>query len=127
MAHLHKKMKKGRPYYYIREIARVDGKPTVVSQVYLGSLDRMVELASRTGAEDAVAKIKTEEFGALWLANMIDQNIDIAGLIDAVIPKGKKETGPSVGEYFLYAVFNRMIDACSKRSLPDWYADTAIQ
>jgi transposase len=32
-----------------------------------------------------------------------------------------------VGEYFLYAVFNRMVDSCSKRSLPDWYADTAIQ
>jgi hypothetical protein len=32
MAHLHKKVKKGRPYYYIREIQRVDGKPKVVSQ-----------------------------------------------------------------------------------------------
>jgi transposase len=127
MAHLHKKMKKGRPYYYIREIARVDGKPKVVSQVYLGSLERMLEMASNSGGDDGIAKIRSEEFGALWLANLIDQDIDLAGLIDSVIPKGKKETGPSVGEYFLYAVFNRMVDACSKRSLPDWYADTAIQ
>ena len=127
MAHLHKKMKKGRPYYYIREITRVGGKPTVVSQVYLGSLERMLEMSRGTGGDDSIVKIKSEEFGALWLANLIDQEIDIAGLIDSVIPKGKKETGPSVGEYFLYAVFNRMIDACSKRSLPDWYADTAIQ
>ena len=127
MAHLHKKMKKGRPYYYIREIARVDGKPTVVSQVYLGSPERMLEMARGTGSDDSIVKIKSEEFGALWLANLIDQEIDIAGLIDSVVPKGKKETGPSVGEYFLYAVFNRMIDACSKRSLPDWYANTAIQ
>jgi transposase len=127
MAHLHKKMKKGRPYYYIREIARVDGKPTVISQVYLGSLERMLALANGGSGVDSVAKIKAEEFGALWLANLIDQDVNIAGLIDSVIPKGKKETGPSVGEYFLYAVFNRMIDACSKRSLPEWYADTAIQ
>ena len=127
MAHLHKKMKKGRPYYYIREIARVDGKPTVVSQVYLGSLERMLALANCGSGDDSVAKIKVEEFGALWLANLIDQDVDIAGMIDTVIPKGKKETGPSVGEYFLYAVLNRMIDACSKRSLPEWYADTAIQ
>jgi hypothetical protein len=123
MAHLHKKIKKGRPYYYIREIARVNGKPTVVSQVYLGSPERMLELA--TG--DKVTKLKSEEFGALWLANQIDQKIDLVGLIDAAVPKGKGETGPSVGEYFLYAVFNRMIDACSKRALPDWYRDTAIQ
>jgi len=127
MAHLHKKMKKGRPYYYIREIARVNGKPTVVSQVYLGSPERMLELAASTGGEDKVTKLKSEEFGALWLANQIDQKIDFVGLIDAVVPKGKGETGPSVGEYFLYAVFNRMIDACSKRALPDWYRDTAIQ
>ena len=120
-------MKKGRPYYYIREIARVGGKPTVVSQVYLGSLERMLEMALGSGGDDPVVKIKSEEFGALWLANLIDQEVDLAGLIDSVIPKGKKESGPSVGEYFLYAVFNRMIDACSKRSLPDWYVDTAIQ
>jgi transposase len=129
MAHLHKKMKKGRPYYYIREIARVNGKPTVVSQVYLGSPERMLELASGAGGENKVTKLKSEEFGALWLANHIDQKIDLVGLIDEVVPKTKDkgETGPSVGEYFLYAVFNRMIDACSKRALPDWYRDTAIQ
>jgi hypothetical protein len=125
MAHLHKKMKKGRPYYYIREIARVGGKPTVISQVYLGSLERMMEMAGGTGGDDSIVKIKAEEFGALWLANLINHDIDLAGLIDTVIPKGTKESGPSVGEYFLYAVFNRMIDACSKRSLSDWYADTA--
>ncbi len=127
MAHLHKKMKKGRPYYYIREIARVDGKPTVVSQIYLGSPERMMELASGAGSEDKVTKLKSEEFGALWLAEQIDKKIDLVGLIDEVVPKGKGETGPSVGEYFLYAVFNRMIDACSKRAMPDWYRDTAIQ
>jgi len=45
MAHIHKKMKKGRPYYYVREIARVDGKPKVINQVYLGSPDRILEMA----------------------------------------------------------------------------------
>lgn len=125
MAHLHKKIKKGRPYYYVREMARVDGKPKVVSQIYLGSIERLVEMAA--GASDSIAKIKSQKFGALWLANLIDQDIDLAGLIDTVVPKGKAETGPSVGEYFLYAVFNRMIDACSKHSLADWYEDTAIQ
>ncbi len=84
-------------------------------------------MANGAGAEDSISKIKSEEFGALWLANLIDHEIDLAGLIDTVVPKGAKESGPSVGEYFLYAVFNRMIDACSKRSMPDWYAGTAIQ
>ena len=125
MPHLHKKMKKGKPYYYIREIARIDGKPTVVSQIYLGSLERILEMAS--GKKEEYAKVQSQEFGALWLANLIDRDIDLVRLMDAVIPKGKGENGPSVGEYFLYAVFNRMIDSCSKRALSGWFRDTAIQ
>jgi len=48
MAHLHKKIKKGRPYYYVREIARVDGKPKVINQAYLGSPERMLEMATKS-------------------------------------------------------------------------------
>ena len=125
MAHLHKKMKKGRPYYYIREMARVDGKPKVVNQIYLGSVERMMQMLQ--GAPGQPLRISAQEFGALWLAEQIDRRIDFAGIVDGVIPRKAREQGPSVGEYFLYAVFNRMVDACSKRALPDWYRSTAIQ
>ncbi|MCL7488726.1 MAG: hypothetical protein M8357_11210 [Desulfobulbaceae bacterium] len=40
---------------------------------------------------------------------------------------GNDDAGPSIGEYFLYAIYNRMINACSKRAMPDWYRQTAIQ
>jgi len=125
MAHLHKKMKKGRPYYYVREIARVDGKPKVVNQVYLGSPERMLELA--TQGSEPVRQVQVQEFGALWLANLIEQDLRLADLVDSVVPRQKNEQGPTVGEYFLYALFNRLIDARSKRALPDWYKGTAIQ
>lgn len=125
MAHLHKKMKKGRPYYYIREIARVDGKPKVINQVYIGTPERILELTKDKGSMPD--KIQAQEFGALWLANLIEKEIDIAGLIDAIVPQEKDEKTPSVGEYFLYAIYNRMIAACSKRAMPGWYRQTAIQ
>ena len=127
MAHLHKKMKKGRPYYYIREIARVDGKPKVVNQIYLGSVERLLELSKGAGGEVCL-KISVQEFGALWLANLIEQKVGVVSIVDSVVPKtGDQEKGPSVGEYFLYAAWNRMIDACSKRALPEWFRSTAIQ
>jgi len=50
MAHLHRKMKKGRPYYYIREIQRVDGRPKVVSQVYLGSPETIAKRFAESAA-----------------------------------------------------------------------------
>jgi len=126
MAHIHKKMKKGRPYYYVREIARVDGKPKVINQVYLGSPDRILEMAQ--GDKGMPEKIQAQSFGALWLANLVEKEIDLAGLIDEVVgEKKEKNKTPTVGEYFLYAVYNRMIQACSKRAMPGWYKPTAIQ
>ena len=125
MAHFHVKKKKGRPYLYVREIARVDGKPKVVSQIYLGSPERVAGLAS--GTETDTVKIKVEEFGALWLAQQLDQDVDLANIIDEIIPSAARETGPTVGEYFLYCLWNRMIEAVSKNRLSQWYERTAIQ
>lgn len=127
MAHFHVKKKKGRPYLYVREMARVDGKVRVVSQVYVGSPDRVRELAEGGASGDSGVELKVEEFGALWASHQMDRDVDLAALVDEVVPGGARETGPTVGEYFLYAVLNRMVEARSKRSLPEWYAGTAIQ
>ena len=124
MAHLHKKIKKGRPYYYVREIARVDGKPKVINQVYLGSPERMLEMATKSTLP---SRLQVQEFGALWLANLVEREIGIADLIDGIVPRAEGEEGPTVGEYFVYTICNHMINACSKRALPDWYRSTAIQ
>ena len=110
---------------YVREIARVDGKPKVVSQIYLGSPERVAGLAS--GTETETIKIKVEEFGALWLAQQMDQDVDLATIVDEIVPRAARETGPTVGEYFLYCVWNRMIEAVSKNRLSQWYDRTAIQ
>jgi transposase len=125
MAHFHIKKKKGRPYLYVREIARVDGKPKVVSQAYIGSPARVLSFA--TGQEQTAIKLKVEEFGALWLAQQISQDIDLCAMVDAVIPRADREKGPSIGEYFLYCIWNRMVEAVSKNKLANWYKRTAIQ
>lgn len=125
MAHIHKKMKNGRPCYYVREMARVDGKPKVVNQVYLGSPERIMQMA--TGGLGGPIRIAAQEFGALWLANLIEHDIGLVSIIDSVLPRKHIEKGPTIGEYFLYSVFNHMIDSCSKSSLGEWYRGTAIQ
>lgn len=125
MAHFHVKTKKGRPYLYVREIARVNGKPKVVSQTYIGSPERVAGLVQ--GRDRDVMTLKVEEFGALWLSQHIDRDIDLCAIIDKIVPPADRETGPSIGEYFLYCVFNRMVQAVSKNRLASWYRSTAIQ
>ena len=128
MAHFHTKKKNGRPYLYVREIARVNGKPKVVSQTYIGSPEKVRSLITGDGIkDDSLFRLKVEEFGSVWLALQADIGIDLASIIDEVIPPDPREKGPTLGEYFLYAVINRMIEPKSKRSLPEWYKTTAIQ
>jgi len=125
MAHFHIKKKKGRPYLYVREIARINGKPKVTSQIYIGSPERVAGLIS--GQTKPLKTLKAEEFGGLWLARQIDNDIDICSIIDSIIPEADREKGPSIGEYFLYCIWNRMIEAVSKNKLTEWYKRTAIQ
>nr|WP_321402013.1 IS1634 family transposase [uncultured Desulfobacter sp.] len=125
MAHFHIKKKKGRPYLYVREIARIDGKPKVISQIYIGAPERVAGLL--TGQAQPVQSLKAEEYGGLWLAREIDKDIDICSIIDAIVPRTAREEGPSIGEYFLYCIWNRMIDAVSKQKMGEWYKHTAIQ
>jgi transposase len=120
-------MKKGRPYYYIREIQRVDGKPKVVSQIYLGSVEKILETFQEAGQADTPVKLRVEEFGALFVAHEMERELDTIGLINSIVPPSPKEKGPSIGEYFFYAWANRLIDPRSKRALEDWYGHTAIQ
>jgi transposase len=119
---MHKKTKKGKTYWYIRECSRVNSKPTITNQVYPERILEMVQ-----GSRSQVKQIQVQEFGSLWLANLIDRQIGLVEIIDELVPRAKNEKGPSVGEYFLYAAINRMIDPRSKLALPDWYETTAVQ
>jgi len=102
---------KGRPYYYVRETARVDGKPKVVNQVYLGSPERLLEMATAPPGE--LKKLQVQEYGSLLIADLVDREIGLAQIIDDVLGR-ENGAGSSTGEYFLYAVLNRMIDARSR-------------
>ena len=126
MAHLHKKIKKGRPYYYIREIQRVNGKPKVVSQVYLGSPERILELL---GGKDksTFTSLSSKAFGSLFIFNEIDKTIGLSGIVDSVVVPSAKKKHPTIGEYCYYAVLNRIIEPLSKMRLPEWYRATDIQ
>src|SRR5437667_7476100 len=70
MAALISKKKGNKLYYYVVESARVDGKPRIVQQTYLGTADRLADLLKERAAPIPVSAT-TREFGlpgALWLA-----------------------------------------------------------
>ncbi len=120
MAHLYKKLKKGHEYFYIRETQRVYGKPTTINQVYLGTADK-VEAALGKGG------FSPKEFGSVFALNELDRSVDLAGMINEILPPKKRVRGPSLGELVFYAAMNRAIAPTSKRQLANWYETTDIQ
>src|SRR3990172_8575 len=120
MSHLHRKIKKGRPYYYIREIKRVDGRPKVVSQIYLGSPEAIARRLGESAADRNPQSIAPREFGSLFLAREIEKRLDTIGLIDGLVSRAARETGPSIGEYFFFAWANPLIDPRRQSAAPVW-------
>jgi transposase len=120
MAHLYKKIKKGHEYYYIRETQRVYGKPTTVNQVYLGTAEKVETLLGRGG-------FSPKEFGSVFILNELDKDLDLAGIVNGILPPKKRTKGPSLGELIFYAALNRAIAPTSKRQLAAWYETTDIQ
>jgi len=124
MASLYKQKVNGTDYWYIREMARVNGKPKAISTIYLGTVANIIRMA--TEHNEPLTKIKSSSFGSLWLADQIERSFGLVEIVDGIVKNSAKDK-PSVGEYFLFTVLNRMVDAVSKDALPGWFAKTAIQ
>lgn len=124
MASIIHKMKKGRPYYYAVESARVEGKPRIVWQKYLGTVEAIVSRAegSRPPKPKEAVLFEAGGVAALW---GIAQRLKLLETINAAAPK--RDQGPSVAHYILLAALNRALAPCSKLAIGDWYEQTVLQ
>src|SRR6266705_2133999 len=97
MASLYRKVISGKPYWYLREMGWVDGKPKMVSERYVGTAAEVEALLD--AREQAMLP---EQTGAA--------------------PPGLPL---SPGTYLALAALNRVVDPCSKRAFADWWRTTA--
>jgi transposase len=123
MASIVGKKQGGQTYYYLVESARVDGKPRIVSQQYLGSA---AEVTARLAGTPAGEPVRTQHkrFGDLAAVWSMLERLDVAGVVDAVVPR-RSDAAASVGTYIALATANRIVAPCSKLAFADWWATTA--
>jgi len=130
MASLTKKIIRGHAYYYARECKRVDGKPKIVWQKYLGRLDDIVAAveAKRSGRQ-AIPQPEREslvtDLGAAAALYDLSRRLDLAGIIDRHVPK--RGRGTSVGTYLLAATLNRCMAPKSKAQVGAWLGTTVLR
>jgi hypothetical protein len=122
MPTLTKRTVKGHVYYYLVESRRINGRPRLVRQQFLGRADQVV--ARLAGQPPAPTHVTVAEYGGSQALLRIAQRLRLVEHIDAVAPK--RAQGLSVGTYMLLAALNRVLAPCSKAKLADWYRRTAL-
>ncbi len=125
MASLYKKVISGRPYWYLREMGWVDGKPKMISERYVGTAAEVEALLD--AREDKMLPERTRhlDFGAVAAAWGLLADLGVAAIIDGEAGAAPPGLPLSPGTYLALAALNRVVDPCSKRGFADWWRTTA--
>ena len=113
----------GQTYYYLREMARVGGKPKMVSQRYLGKASDIE--AAMDGALAVPERTRHLAFGDLAAVWSILERLEVAAIVDDVVGARRCDAAASVGTYMALAAANRVVKPCSKLGFGEWWATTA--
>jgi transposase len=124
MASIVGKKRGAATYYYLVESARVDGKPRIVSQEYLGTADELAA-AMRGGGLGLPDKTRHKDFGAVAAAWGMLEDLGVAGIVDQAAGPAPAGQPLSTGTYLALAALNRLVAPCSKAGFADWWKTTA--
>jgi transposase len=122
---LYPKKISGGTYWYLREMARVDGKPKMVSERYVGTaadIEAMLE-----GRDAAMMPRRTRHlaFGDVAAAWGMTEDLGVIAVIDAAAGPRPGGQPLSTGTYLALAALNRLVAPCSKAAFADWWRTTA--
>jgi transposase len=124
MASIIAKKKAHKLYYYLVQSARVDGKPRITRQIYLGTAEKVAALVEGGAAPVPLDATDRQAGlpGALWLAA---QSSGVLDLLQSIWPAPR--SGPSTAHYLLLAAFHRICDPGPKTEVADWYRNTILE
>jgi transposase len=125
VASLYKKVISGRPYWYLREMGWVDGKPKMVSERYVGTAAEVAALLDAREERMLPERTRHLDFGAVAAAWGLLADLGVAAIIDEETGAGPPGLPLSPGTYLALAALNRVVDPCSKRGFADWWRTTA--
>src|SRR4249920_1726725 len=125
MASLYKKVISGKPYWYLREMGWVDGKPKLVSERYLGTAADIEALLDAREAAVLPGRTRHLAFGDVAAAWGVLQDLGVAAIIDEVTGTRRSDAGAPAGTYLALAALNRLVAPCSKAAFADWWKTTS--
>lgn len=127
MATISKRTNKSGTYYYLVESARVNGKPRIVKQVYLGTAERIEKAVTSISSDISVPDPKlvtVYDFAAVTALYSVAERIGVSQIIDDIA--GKRKQGLYVSSSLLIAAINRAVDPTSKNTIYEWFEKTVL-
>jgi transposase len=122
-----KKRRGGSTYLYAATSARVEGRPRIVEQVYLGTEDEVIaRLTGGPGGDPSLPETEHRRFGDVAAVWGMLARLDAIAVIDSVVGAAPVSGGVSVGTYLGLAALNRVCEPKSKRGFADWWTRTAL-
>jgi hypothetical protein len=120
-----KKRRGGSTYLYAATSARVEGRPRIVEQVYLGTEEEVIaRLTTTPGGDPGLPETEHRRFGDVTAVWAMLARLDAIAVIDSVVGDAPGR-GVSVGTYLGLAALNRVCEPKSKRAFAHWWSGTA--
>ena len=127
MATITKRTNKSGTYYYLVESARVNGKPRIVKQIYLGTAEKIAKTMERASSDISVPDpehVAVFDFGAVTALYSVAERLGVCRIIDDIA--GKRNQGLPVSASILLAAINRAVAPTSKNSFFEWFDKTVL-
>ena len=124
MTSIIKKTFKNNSYYYAVKSARVNGKPRIISQVYLGTADNIVKMKKQCESIPYI-KLKSFEYGKIAALLHVNEELGFIDIVNRHTDK-KLIDGLSVGEYLLLDVIGKSHGILSENGIEDWFKKSSL-
>ena len=123
MASLQKFTVRGRAYWRIVESKRINGKPTPVPVLYIGSTEKLISMLMSAGSARPY-RVHSFRHGDVAALKAAADWLGVADIIDHIVPTTRRSV--SVGTCLVLAAIGRLVHPCSKRSWADWAQTTSL-
>lgn len=120
MVSLVKKIKQGKPYYYIVKTARINGKPRIIHQTYLGTAERIEGIFNNNPKQSIYSK----PFGSIAAMLCIADELNLKEIISNIVPD--KNYKLSVYQHIIMQSICRFNKPLSKKASIKWFKSSIL-
>ncbi len=120
MAFIETKIIRGRPYYYLVKMGRVNGQPRKVKTVYLGTGETLLARLNERAAPTEALRLKSYPFGKAAALLRTATELNFVETVDHYCRK-RSSGGLTVGQHLLLAILARAHEPWSKAATGRWF------